>query len=150
MEQIVLFALLGLGTGALIAGIALGIVVTYRGTGVINLAAGSLAMIAGYIFWALRTGDFGVTVSTVPSIVITLLAMALIGVLMEFVAFRPLRTAPPLAKLVSSLGLLLVAQATVQLIFGTSPLSSRRCSPTTPSTSSASWSRSTASSSPRS
>jgi len=124
VEQIVLFALLGLGTGALIAGIALGIVVTYRGTGVINLATGSLAMIAGYIFWALRTGDLGFTLGTVPAGVVTLAALALIGVLMELVAFRPLRTAPPLAKLVSSLGLLLVAQATVQLLFGTSPLSS--------------------------
>ena len=41
-----------------------------------------------------------------------------IGVLIEFAAFRPLRTASPLAKLAASLGVLLVAQAAVSLAFG--------------------------------
>ena len=55
MDQIVLFALLGLGTGALIAGIGLGVVLTYRGSGVINVATGAEAMAAGYAFYSLRT-----------------------------------------------------------------------------------------------
>jgi branched-chain amino acid transport system permease protein len=42
-----------------------------------------------------------------------------IGALIELVAFRPLRNAAPLAKLVSSLGVLLVAQASMLLAFGT-------------------------------
>ena len=58
MDQIVLFALLGLGTGALIAGIGLGVVLTYRGSGIINLATGAVAMVAGYAFWSLSTGFF--------------------------------------------------------------------------------------------
>ena len=53
MEQVFLFVLLGLGGGALIAGIALGVVVTYRGSGIINLATGAVAMVAGYSFWSL-------------------------------------------------------------------------------------------------
>ena len=61
IQQILLFALFGLGTGALIAGIALGIVLFYRGSGVINLATGAIAMFAGYTFWSLRTGIFGPT-----------------------------------------------------------------------------------------
>jgi hypothetical protein len=44
MKQILLFILLGLGPGALIAGIALGVVLTYRGAGVVNLATGGIAM----------------------------------------------------------------------------------------------------------
>jgi len=59
LDQVLLFALLGLGTGALIAGIALGVVLFYRGSGVINLATGAIAMLAGYSFWSLRTGTFG-------------------------------------------------------------------------------------------
>ncbi len=58
MDQIILFALLGLGTGALIAGIGLGIVLTYRGSGVINLATGAISMVAGYLFFTLNTGGF--------------------------------------------------------------------------------------------
>ncbi len=42
----------------------------------------------------------------------------MLGVLVEFVAFRPLRTASPLAKLAASLGVLLVAQASVSVAFG--------------------------------
>ena len=55
MDQIILFALLGLGTGALIAGIGLGVVLTYRGSGVINVATGAMAMAAGYAFYSLKT-----------------------------------------------------------------------------------------------
>ena len=41
MRDILLFAALGLGAGALIASIALGVVLTYRGSGVINVATGA-------------------------------------------------------------------------------------------------------------
>src|SRR4029078_8963489 len=64
VNEILLFLLLGLGTGATIAAIAVGIVVTYRGSGFINLAAGAIAMLAGFSFWALRTGELGFTLST--------------------------------------------------------------------------------------
>jgi branched-chain amino acid transport system permease protein len=47
---------LGVGSGALIAGLALSIIVTYRGSGVVNFAAGAVAMYAGYVFNGLRNG----------------------------------------------------------------------------------------------
>jgi branched-chain amino acid transport system permease protein len=117
-QQIVLFAILGLGAGSLIAGIAVGIVVTFRGSGIINLATGAVAMVAGYSYWSLRTGSYGVHVPTAPALVITFLVLLALGLLVEFGVFRPLRTAAPLAKLAASLGLLLVAQAAVSLAFG--------------------------------
>ena len=115
MDQVVLFVLLGLGTGALIAGIALGVVLTYRGSGIINLATGAVAMVAGYSFWSLKTDFFGFTLGTAPALVVTLLVCALVGVLMEVLVFRPLRTASPLAKLVASLGILLTLQSAMLL-----------------------------------
>ena len=117
MQQILLFTLLGLGSGALIAGIALGVVLTYRGSGIINLATGGMAMFAGYAFWALTTDLLHL--STVPALLISLVIVLAVGAAVELVAFRPLRTAPPLAKLVSSLGVLLVLQASMLLAFGT-------------------------------
>jgi branched-chain amino acid transport system permease protein len=117
-QQIVLFAILGLGGGSLIAGIALGIVLSYRGSGIINLATGAVAMLAGYSYWGLKTGEFGVTLSTTPALVITAVFLLAVGLLIEFGVFRPLRTATPLAKLAASLGLLLVAQASVSIAFG--------------------------------
>src|SRR5579875_629637 len=56
MQQILLFILLGLGSGALIAGIALAAVLMYRGSGIINLSTGAIAMLGGYAFWALDSG----------------------------------------------------------------------------------------------
>jgi branched-chain amino acid transport system permease protein len=119
MRDILLFALLGLGSGALIAGIALAIVLTYRGSGIINLATGGIAMLAGYSYWSLKTGEYGTEFGTAPALVITFLFTLAVGALIELVAFRPLRNAAPLAKLVSSLGVLLVAQASMLLAFGT-------------------------------
>ena len=59
MDQYVLFVLLGLGTGAVFAGIAQGVVVTYRGSGVINFAQGAMAMFVAYVYAELReTGDY--------------------------------------------------------------------------------------------
>src|SRR5919198_530672 len=119
MDQVLLFALLGLGTGALIAGIALGVVLFYRGSGVINLATGGIAMLAGYSFWSLRTGTFGTDMPTAPALVITMLVVLAVGVAMELLAFRPLQAASPLAKLAASLGVLLTLQAAMLLSFGT-------------------------------
>ena len=132
MKQILLFILLGLGPGALIAGIALGVVLSYRGAGVINLATGAIAMVSGYAFWALRTDQLGVQMSTGPALVVGLAFVAAVGVAVELIAFRPLRTASPLAKLVSSLGVLLIAQAAVVLAFGTTPQNEPGVLPQTP------------------
>ncbi|MGH3083713.1 MAG: ABC transporter permease [Gaiellaceae bacterium] len=118
IEQILLFALLGLGVGALIAGIALGVVLFHRGSGVINLATGAIAMFAGYTYWSLRTGIFGADIPTAPALVITFAVIVLFGVLMELLAFRPLQAASPLAKLAASLGVLLTLQAAMLLAFG--------------------------------
>jgi branched-chain amino acid transport system permease protein len=50
------FFLLGLGAGALYAALSQGIVLAYRGAGVINFAVGATAMFIGYIYAGLRAG----------------------------------------------------------------------------------------------
>ncbi|WP_247194649.1 branched-chain amino acid ABC transporter permease [Streptomyces scabiei] len=121
MEQILLFALLGLGQGALIAGIALGVVTTYRGSGIINLSTGAVAMVSAYAFWALTTGFFGLTLPVEAALAGALVVALAVGVLTEVAVFKPLRTVSPLAKLAASLGVLLTLQATVLLVFGVQP-----------------------------
>ncbi|HSB87242.1 MAG TPA: ABC transporter permease [Ilumatobacteraceae bacterium] len=118
MKDIVLFVLLGLGAGAVIAGIAMAVVVTYSGSGIINLSTGAISMVAAYAFWGLKTDYFHVTLATPPAIAVTILVSILVGVLSELLVFRPLRTSSPLAKLVASLGILLTLQATMLLWFG--------------------------------
>ena len=118
LDQVLLFALFGLGTGALIAGIALGVVLFYRGSGVINLATGAIAMLAGYSFWSLRTGIFGADLPTAPALVVTFVFLLAVGVAIELLTLRPLQAASPLAKLAASLGVLLTLQAAMLLSFG--------------------------------
>ena len=75
-------------------------------------------MLGGYSYWSLKTGVYGWYASTAAALLLTLLFLVALGVAIELVAFRPLRTASPLAKLAASLGVLLVAQAGVALAFG--------------------------------
>ena len=76
MEEVVLYALLGLGTGAIIAGLALALVLAYRGSGIINLATGAVAMVAGYVFWSLKSDFFRFTLGTVPALIVTVASPA--------------------------------------------------------------------------
>ena len=117
METVLLFILLGLGSGALIAGIGLGVVATYRGSGVINLSTGAIAMLGGYAFWSLTSGK----IASLPHLValpLALLFVLAVGALLEFAVYRPLRNASPLGKLIASLGVLLIAQSSMLLAFG--------------------------------
>jgi branched-subunit amino acid ABC-type transport system permease component len=104
--------------------VGLGVVLSYRGSGVINLSMGAMVMLAGYLFWAFRTGYFGISFATAFALPLTLVAMAGVGCVVELVVFRRLRTASPLAKLVASLAVLLLVQAAVLLAFGSTPLNS--------------------------
>jgi branched-chain amino acid transport system permease protein len=117
VQEILLFILLGLGSGALIAGISLGVVLSYRGSGVINLSVGGLAMIGGYAYWSLNTGKIA-TLPTWACLVLSLLFVAVVGAVTEFAVYRPMRNSAPLAKMVASLGVLLVLQAAMLLAFG--------------------------------
>jgi branched-subunit amino acid ABC-type transport system permease component len=130
IQQIWLFALLGVGVGALIAGIALGVVLFYRGSGVINLATGAIAMFAGFTYYTLRAGTFGggevrelhfTPLGTGTALLVTVAIIVAFAVLMELLAFRPLQAASPLAKLAASLGVLLTLQASALVVFGDTP-----------------------------
>ena len=120
MQQILLFILLGLGPGALIAGIALAVVLAYRGSGIINLSTGAVAMLGGYAFWALNAGRLA-ALPTAVALPLSLLFVLVVGAVTEFAVYRPLRGSSPLAKLVSSLGVLLIAQSAMLLAFGVTP-----------------------------
>jgi branched-chain amino acid transport system permease protein len=144
MQQLLLFAVLGLGTGALIAGLGLALVATYRGTGAINVATGAVAMVGAYVFYGLRTGGYllfpdllvaggrGLVEPVLPAVLITLVVCAVLGVALHVLVFRPLRRQSALAKLVASVGVLLVIQSYVLLTFGAQGLPAPDVLPTDP------------------
>ncbi|CAN5262652.1 hypothetical protein BH09ACT10_BH09ACT10_26570 [soil metagenome] len=124
--------LFGAGSGALVAALALGIVVTYRGSGVVNIATGAIAMHATYIFtsltkdgdlllgmWRLHIGD---PMGFIPAMIATVILTGLLGGLLYLLVFAPLQDSSPVAKLVASVGVLLVLQSAVVLAFGSQPI----------------------------
>ncbi len=140
--------LFGLGSGAIIAALALGLVVAFRASGVINFGHGAIATYVTYVYVSLTgTGqypvppvpnplapieglagieildfptfvDLGESMSKAGAMTIALATAAVLGLVAHFAIFRPLRYAPTLAKVVASVGIMLFLQAAVVLRFG--------------------------------
>ena len=55
------FALLGLGLGALYSLASQGLMVIYRGSGVLNFAHGAIGMVGAYVEWEVYDGPAGAT-----------------------------------------------------------------------------------------
>jgi branched-subunit amino acid ABC-type transport system permease component len=104
----------GLANGTIYALVAIGVVITYRVSRVINLAAGSIGILSAFLFHYTFMGDWGLNVA-----IATVLAIAVGGVLgasVERFAVRPVRTRGPLATLTVTTGvLLLFSELTVQI-----------------------------------
>ncbi len=114
MENFLLYSLFGLGIGGVIAGLAVAIVLVYRGSGVINLATGAFAMVGLWLYWGFHErDDLGFHPPVWLAVAMTLVCMAIIGVFVELIAFWPLRNASPLARLAASLGVLLIAESVI-------------------------------------
>lgn len=132
MQNIGLFALLGLGEGALIAALAISVVVFYRGSGTVNLSMGAIAMVASYVNYSFGAGTFGFHPPDWLAMLLTLVVVAILGTIIEFGLFWPLRTSSPLAKLAASLGLLLLAQSLIAIIYGNNTLTPTSILPGSP------------------
>jgi sulfate-transporting ATPase len=118
MTTTIQFAVFGLGIGAVLALLALGLVVTYNGSGVLNFAHGAEAMIGAYLFWQLRHEEHW---TFLPSFAVTVGSVTLIGIAVYQFVMRPLRTASSLARVVATLGVLVTAQGAATLIWGLDP-----------------------------
>ncbi|WP_018636311.1 branched-chain amino acid ABC transporter permease/ATP-binding protein [Parafrankia elaeagni] len=115
MEEIIKFIVLGFGVGAIYSVAAQGLVLTYRGSGVLNLAHGAMALLAAALFVELREQN-GVPLAL--SFLIAVAVAALLGLVIYFGVMRPLRKASPLARLVATLGVLGIVQASADLRYG--------------------------------
>jgi branched-chain amino acid transport system permease protein len=99
------YAFAGLALGAIAALSGVGLIITYRATGVFNIAQGAIAMISAYLFWQC-VNTWHVPTAIAAILVLGVFAPAL-GVLVQRVVFRPLqrRDASPAESLVATIGL---------------------------------------------
>jgi ABC-type branched-subunit amino acid transport system ATPase component/branched-subunit amino acid ABC-type transport system permease component len=114
MHEVIRFALLGFGIGAMYTLAAQGLIVIYRGSGVLNFAQGAIGMVGAYVEWECKNRGvpFGV------SLILGIAAAAALGALTHLIVMRPLRHASPLARIVATLGVLISIQAGAVLKYG--------------------------------
>lgn len=115
MSEIIQYAILGLGLGALYSLSAQGLVIIYRGSGVLNFAHGVIGAFAAYMCF-----NFTQRIPLLPWWLGFILAVGLaggIGALVHFLVMRPLRRASSLSRIAASLGVLLVLQGAIILIW---------------------------------
>jgi branched-chain amino acid transport system permease protein len=121
----------GLSNGAIWALIALGYTLVYGIIELINFAHGDLFMIGSFVsvgLWGslgigLATGTVGLVFGLLAVLVVAMLACASINVLIERVAYRPLRNAPKLAPLITAVGFSFILQNVGLLWLGGTPRS---------------------------
>ncbi|MCU1657600.1 MAG: transporter related protein, partial [Pseudonocardiales bacterium] len=113
--EIVRYAALGMGTGALYAMVSAGLVTVYRGSGIVNFAQGAFVMVGGYVDYEFSTRA---GLSFWPAMILTVLVTALLGAAVQLIVLSPMRNSSPLTRVVATLGLLITLQAAAALHYG--------------------------------
>ena len=113
--EFVSFLVNGISLGSIYAIIALGYTMVYGIAKMLNFAHGDVIMIGGYVVFVLTTG---LGLPAIPSILISMAACTLLGVVIERIAYKPLRGASPLAVLITAIGVSYFLQNIALLIFG--------------------------------
>lgn len=109
----------GLRTGSIYALIALGYTMVYGIAQMINFAHGDVIMVGAY---ALYVFSINMSLPPVAAVPLTIAVCGVLGILMEKVAYKPLRKAPRLAVLITAIGMSFLLQSGSLLIFGATPI----------------------------
>lgn len=118
MDQFLQQLINGLVLGGIYALIAVGYTMVYGVIQLINFAHGEIFMLGAYFAFTL------VIFLGVPlwvAILISMLFCAALGMLMDYVAYKPLRNAPRLSALITAIGVSIGLQNLVRIIWGAKP-----------------------------
>ena len=108
----------GLGLGSVYAIIALGYTMVYGIAKMLNFAHGDVIMVGAYVaFFALST--FGIPL--LPSVLLAVVCCTVLGVVIERLAYKPLRQASSLSVLITAIGVSYFLQNGAQLLWSASP-----------------------------
>jgi len=121
MEKVLQYSFTGLSAGSLYALVALGIVLIYRSTRVLNFAHGNIATIATFVSFSLLSNQYSFPVALAAS----LLTGAAVGVAFYFVVLVKAQRegANLLSMVILTLGLALILEGVVVYVWGAEPVS---------------------------
>lgn len=108
----------GLHVGSIYALIAIGYTMVYGIVRLINFAHGDILMVASYISFICLV-QFGMNIGLV--IVVAMIICALIGVIIDKIAYKPLRNAPRISALITAIGVSLFLENLFLVIFDPEP-----------------------------
>ena len=114
MEELLQLLASGVVTGSIYALIAIGFVVVYKATGVINFATGELMMIGAFLAWT------AMTVARAPfaaALVIAAAGAALVGALVQRFVLRPLMGRPAISIIMVTIGLSAIFKGLAQVLW---------------------------------
>ena len=115
MVKLIQTLISGLSLGSIYALIALGYTMVYGIAKMLNFAHGDIIMVGAYaVITTVLTANFPPLVG----ILVGILVCVVLGVTIEFLAYRPLRQAPPLSVLITAIGVSYFLQNLALLIFG--------------------------------
>jgi branched-chain amino acid transport system permease protein len=129
MEFFLSLVINGLVIGSIYALVALGFVIIYKASGIINFAQGEFLMVGAYVCLAITTGA---AVPLWASFLLTLVFSVVLGVLLERVLLRPMIGQPVISVIMLTLGLSSILKAVVQGLWGTDTRPFPTPFPTTP------------------
>lgn len=118
MTSFIQLTIYGLADGAILALAALGFVLIYKASGVINFAQGEFLLVGAYVFYtAFALLHLPVALAVVSGVLVAVV----IGVAIERLLLRPLIGEAPIAVIMVTIGLSAVLRALVQIAYGTTP-----------------------------
>ena len=115
MVKLIQTLISGLSLGSIYALIALGYTMVYGIAKMLNFAHGDIIMVGAY---AVITSVLTLNLPPAVAILVSILVCVVLGVTIEFLAYRPLRQAPPLSVLITAIGVSYLLQNLALLIFG--------------------------------
>ncbi len=116
--QILQYLINGISIGAVYAIIALGYTMVYGIAKMLNFAHGDVIMVGAYISFCV-TNYLGM--SSIVSVFAAVVVCTVLGIVIEGLAYKPLRGTPSLAVLITAIGVSYFLQNAAQLIWSSSP-----------------------------
>ncbi len=113
------FTLLGLLASGISALMALSFVLVYKGTRVVNFAAGEVMMLGAYLYY---TAAVVLRMPPAIALLLALVGIALVSVAIEALVLRPLAGQPTIAILMATIGMASLLHGGVEIIWGHDPL----------------------------
>lgn len=118
MELIPQLIVSGVAAGALYALVAIGLVLIYKATEIVNFAQGESVTVGAYMGWLFVT-EFHMPYF--PAIAAVMVASALVGMVVERVAYRPLIKSPPFTVILATLAVGLIIKNAIRLVWQDTP-----------------------------